>query len=70
MTSPTRTNPDPGSAGLRNRHEPNGGAAGGIACDGMTVRYGNALAVDAVSLSVGRGEIFGLLGANGAGKTS
>jgi ABC-2 type transport system ATP-binding protein len=36
----------------------------------MTVRYGNALAVDAVSLSVGRGEIFGLLGANGAGKTS
>jgi ABC-2 type transport system ATP-binding protein len=42
----------------------------GVACDGMTVRYGDVVAVDAVTLSVARGEIFGLLGPNGAGKTS
>ncbi|MBN9325938.1 MAG: ATP-binding cassette domain-containing protein, partial [Cellulomonas sp.] len=38
--------------------------------DGLVVRYGSYTAVDGLSLSVGRGEIFGLLGPNGAGKTS
>jgi ABC-2 type transport system ATP-binding protein len=32
--------------------------------------YGSLVAVDDVSFSVGRGEIFGLLGRNGAGKTT
>ncbi len=32
--------------------------------------YGDAVAVDDVSFSVHRGEIFGLLGSNGAGKTT
>ncbi len=36
----------------------------------LTKRYGGALAVDRVSLSVRRGEIYGFLGPNGAGKTT
>jgi ABC-2 type transport system ATP-binding protein len=37
---------------------------------GLTKRYGDRVAVDGVDLAVGRGEVFGLLGANGAGKTT
>jgi ABC-2 type transport system ATP-binding protein len=36
----------------------------------LTRRYGDFSAVDNVSFSVGRGEIVGLLGHNGAGKTT
>lgn len=32
--------------------------------------YGDTRAVDSVSLTVGRGEVFGILGPNGAGKTT
>lgn len=32
--------------------------------------YAGVAAVDGVSLSVGRGEVFGVLGPNGAGKTT
>ncbi|MDO4606184.1 MAG: ABC transporter ATP-binding protein [Bowdeniella nasicola] len=42
-----------------------------IEVDGLTRRYGKDFtAVDNVSFSVREGEIFGLLGTNGAGKTS
>jgi ABC-2 type transport system ATP-binding protein len=37
---------------------------------GATVRFGTFTAVDQVTLRVGRGEVFGLLGPNGSGKTS
>jgi branched-chain amino acid transport system ATP-binding protein len=37
---------------------------------GLTVRYGGNLALDSVSLSIGRGELVGLIGPNGAGKTT
>ena len=38
--------------------------------EGVTKRYGETLAVDAVSMSVGGGEVYALLGANGAGKST
>src|SRR5947209_4740478 len=37
---------------------------------GVTIRFGNFTAVDHVSLTVGQGEVFGLLGPNGSGKTT
>ena len=36
----------------------------------LTRRFGDFTAVDDLSFSVGRGEVFGFLGANGAGKTT
>jgi len=41
-----------------------------IYADKLTKRFGNFTAVDAISFSVKKGEIFGFLGANGAGKTT
>lgn len=37
---------------------------------GLTKRYGDRLAVDSVSMTVRRGEVYGFLGPNGAGKTT
>ena len=41
-----------------------------IEVDGLTKRFGTFTAVDHISFRVHRGEIFGFLGANGAGKTT
>ncbi|WP_422080855.1 ABC transporter ATP-binding protein [Ulvibacterium sp.] len=41
-----------------------------IEVDRLTKRFGDFTAVDAISFQVKRGEIFGFLGANGAGKTT
>lgn len=41
-----------------------------IVADKLTKRFGDFTAVDAISFKVSRGEIFGFLGANGAGKTT
>ncbi len=41
-----------------------------ISAENLTKRFGGFTAVDAVNFEVGKGEIFGFLGANGAGKTT
>lgn len=45
----------------------NGAVAG---FDGLTVRYGRITAVEGVTLTVRKGEVYALLGRNGSGKTS
>ena len=42
----------------------------GLTVDGLTVHYGGICAVRSVSFAVGSGESVGIIGANGAGKTS
>jgi len=41
-----------------------------LEASGLTKRFGNTAAVDGLSLSVAGGEIFGLVGPDGAGKTT
>ena len=41
-----------------------------VSVRGATYRYGERVALDDLSLSIGVGEVFGLLGPNGSGKTT
>jgi ABC-2 type transport system ATP-binding protein len=41
-----------------------------IEVEKLTKKFGDFVAVDQISFQVGKGEIFGFLGANGAGKTT
>ena len=41
-----------------------------IICKNLTKQFGDFKAVDQITFDVDRGEIFGFLGANGAGKTT
>jgi len=41
-----------------------------IVCNELTKKFGDFYAVNKISFEVNRGEIFGFLGANGAGKTT
>ncbi|HIH75184.1 MAG TPA: ABC transporter ATP-binding protein [Methanosarcina sp.] len=41
-----------------------------IEVKGLSKSYGQVKAVDSVDLSIGKGELFGLLGPNGSGKTT
>lgn len=41
-----------------------------VVARGVSKRYGATLALDSLDLEIGRGEVFGLLGPNGSGKTT
>jgi ABC-2 type transport system ATP-binding protein len=41
-----------------------------IHTEGLTKRYGDTIALDALDLTVKEGEVYGYLGPNGAGKTT
>jgi ABC-2 type transport system ATP-binding protein len=45
-------------------------AAPAVRTEALTKRYGSTLALDALDLTVRRGEVYGYLGPNGAGKTT
>ncbi len=49
---------------------PSGNGGTVIQADQLTKRFGNFTAVDQISFEITKGEIFGFLGANGAGKTT
>ncbi|MCQ2032228.1 ribosome-associated ATPase/putative transporter RbbA [Stutzerimonas zhaodongensis] len=50
---------------------PDGGAEDiAIEAEGLTMRFGDFVAVDSVSFRIRRGEIFGFLGSNGCGKST
>jgi ribosome-dependent ATPase len=49
---------------------PRAGEPPAITAEGLTRKFGDFTAVDHVSFSIRRGEIFGFLGSNGCGKTT
>ena len=68
-TSPHGGKPDSGNSYISS---PQGGTGGGpvISVSHLVKAFGSFHAVDDISFSVKKGEIFGFLGANGAGKTT
>src|SRR5258708_9427431 len=41
-----------------------------ISATGVSKRYGSVMALDGLTIDIRRGEVFGLLGPNGSGKTT
>lgn len=64
--------PAEAARGLGGARDPCGARGRGsvVALDGVTVRFGARRVLDGVTFGVERGELVGLIGANGAGKTT
>ncbi len=58
---------DRGNSALPGGHPPYEAA---LAVRGLVKRYGQTVAVNGADLTVGRGQVYGLLGPNGSGKTT
>ncbi len=63
-----RSAPQP--SGTEDERSPHPGTSPAIHAVGLTKRFGETVAVNALSLTVNRAEVFGFLGPNGAGKTT
>jgi ABC-2 type transport system ATP-binding protein len=70
MAEPTLAAPDEAAVRATARLVADLPPAPAVWCTGLRKRYGKRVAVEEVSLTVGRGEVVGLLGPNGAGKTT
>lgn len=70
LTQAHRFEPMPYESGPPPRHHDREGRGAAIEALGLARDFDGFKAVDGVSFAVARGEIFGLLGANGAGKTT
>jgi ABC-2 type transport system ATP-binding protein len=70
MAEPTITIPDETAVRAAAQLVEDLPPAPAVWCTGLRKRYGRQVAVEEVSLTVGRGEVVGLLGPNGAGKTT
>lgn len=57
-------------ANIKTLYSPSGDGGKVITASNLTKKFGDFTAVDHISFDVYRGEIFGFLGANGAGKTT
>ena len=62
--------PRPSDFGSRAEGRASTGSDFAISAQGLCVSFGEALAVDRLSLDVARGTLFGFLGPNGAGKST
>ncbi|MBI5721359.1 MAG: ABC transporter ATP-binding protein [Burkholderiales bacterium] len=60
----------PGRTGVSTASVSAGADVPALAAEVLTRRFGDRIAVDRVSFTVARGEIFGFLGPNGAGKST
>jgi ABC-2 type transport system ATP-binding protein len=54
----------------RDDRSPEPATSPAIHADGLSKRFGDTIAVNSLSMTVERGEVFGFLGPNGAGKTT
>ena len=61
---------DTAAAGAASPRAADGGRGPAVELDGLTRRFGALTAVDRLTFTVGRGELFGLVGPDGAGKTT
>jgi ribosome-dependent ATPase len=58
------------AAPVRKTAEPHRDGGAAIEAEHLSIRFGDFIAVDDVSVRIERGEIFGFLGSNGCGKTT